>query len=79
MGPLPLSLMVDILGVDSLFAELTLGLGLALLVGNVLALVRYRRGERPQGVEGPFRAGRVAFLLLVGVVMTAWGGASIFA
>lgn len=71
--------MVDILGVDSLFAELTLGLGLALLVGNFLALVRHRRGERPPGVEGTFRAGRVVFLIVVGVVMTVWGGASVFA
>lgn len=70
--------MIDILGLDSLFAEMVFGIGLALVFGNLFALWKHRRGERPAGVEGEFRAGRVAFLLLVGVLMAAWGGASIF-
>ncbi len=71
--------MFDLLDVDSLFAELTLGIGLAIIVGNTIAIVKHRRGEGPpEGAEGTFRASRVAFLLAVGVVMTAWGGASIF-
>lgn len=70
--------MVEFLGVDALFAELTLGIGLAILVGNTLAIVKHRRGETPDGTEGTFRPGRVGFLLVVGVVMAAWGGASIF-
>ena len=68
--------MPDILGIDTLFAELVTGLGLALLVGNLLAWRKHRRGERPPGVEGDFRQGRVLFLLLIGLLMTVWGVAS---
>jgi len=68
---------IDILGLDSLFAELVTGLGLALLVGNGLAWWKHRKGQRPTGVAGEFRRGRVIFLLVVGVLMTLWGVASI--
>jgi hypothetical protein len=70
--------MTDILGLDDIFAELVLGLGLAILIGNGLALYKHRRGERPEGVEGDFRAGRVYFLMVVGVLMVVWGAASVF-
>jgi hypothetical protein len=69
--------MIDILGIDTLFAEMVTGLGLALLVGNLLAWRKHRQGRRPAGVEGEFRRGRVAFLLAIGVLMTAWGVASL--
>lgn len=69
--------MGDILGLDAIFAEMVLGLGLALIVGNGLAWFKHRRGERPEGTEGEFRGGRVVFLLVVGVLMTAWGAASV--
>jgi hypothetical protein len=68
---------IDILGLDSLFAELVTGLGLALLVGNGWAWWKHRKGQRPAGVEGEFRRGRVIFLLAVGFLMTLWGVASI--
>jgi hypothetical protein len=68
--------MPDILGIDTLFAELVTGLGLALLVGNLLAWRKHRKGERPRGVEGEFRQGRVLFLLAIGLLMTVWGVAS---
>lgn len=71
--------MSELLGLDAIFAELVLGLGLAILAGNGLAWYRQRRGEKPAGVEGEFRAGRVIFLLAVGVLMTAWGALSVFA
>jgi hypothetical protein len=70
--------MTDILGLDDIFAELVLGLGLAILIGNGLALYKHRRGERPEGVEGDFRTGRVYFLMVVGVLMVVWGAASVF-
>ena len=72
--------MVDILGLDSLFAEMIFAIGLALVVGNAYAWFQHQRGERPDDVEetAPFRSGRVVFLLVVGVLMTAWGAASIF-
>jgi hypothetical protein len=65
--------MLDLLGLDSLFAELVAGLGLALIAGNGFALWRHLRGEAPAGVEGSFRSGRVAFLMVVGALMTIWG------
>jgi hypothetical protein len=68
---------IDILGLDTLFAEMVTGLGLALLVGNLLAWWKHRRGHRPPGVEGEFRGGRVRFLLTVGALMTIWGVASL--
>lgn len=70
--------MADILGLDAIFAEMVLGIGLALVIGNGLAWWKHRRGERPEGTEGEFRQGRVMFLMTVGVLMTAWGAASIF-
>jgi uncharacterized iron-regulated membrane protein len=69
--------MSDILGLDDIFAEMVLGLGLALVVGNGLAWWKHRRGERPAQATGPFRAGRVMFLLAVGVLMTVWGAVSV--
>ena len=68
--------MIDILGIDTLFAEMVTGLGLALLVGNLLAWWKHRKGEHPRGVEGEFRQGRVMFLLAIGFLMTVWGVAS---
>ena len=69
--------MIDILGIDTLFAEMVTGLGLALVVGNLLAWRKHRQGQRPSGVDGEFRRGRVAFLLAIGILMTAWGVASL--
>lgn len=71
----------DILGLDSLFAEMIFGIGLALIVGNLFALWKHQRGERPEGADedAPFRTGRVVFLTVVGVLMAIWGGVSVFA
>lgn len=72
--------MLEILGLDSLFAEMILGIGVALVGGNLFALWKHRRGERPKGVEedAPFRTGRVIFLAVVGTIMAVWGGLSVF-
>ncbi len=70
----------DIFDMQSLFPELVLGLGLALLLGNAFAWWKHRRGEAPAGVEeASYRRGRVIFLMLVGVVMTVWGAVTLFA
>lgn len=69
--------MAEILGFDTLFAEMILGLGLALLLGNLFAWWKHSRGERPADAEGEYRGGRVAFLGMVGVLMTVWGIASL--
>lgn len=71
--------MFDLLGLDSLFAEMVLGIGLALVVGNGWALWKRRQGRRPEGAVGEFRPGRVAFLMAVGVLMAVWGGVTLFA
>ena len=68
----------ELLGLDALFAEMILGIGLALLLGNGFAWWKHSRGERPEGTDGAFRGGRVAFLMLVGLLMAAWGAVSIF-
>ena len=70
--------MGDFLDFENLLPELIVGLGLALLVGNGLAWWRHRQGRTPKGVEdAQYRAGRVLFLLVVGLVMTAWGAVSL--
>jgi hypothetical protein len=79
MTALPLAAVVDLFDIENLLPELVLGLGLALLVGNGLAWWKHRRGETPRGVEGAtYRGGRVAFLVVVGLLMTTWGAVSLF-
>jgi hypothetical protein len=70
---------VDLLGLDTLLAELVLGLGLALLAGNGFALIQARRHARPDGAVGDIRRGRVWFLMVVGLLMALWGGFSLLA
>ena len=69
---------MDIFDVESLFPELVVGLGLALLLGNGLAWWKNRKGQAPKGLEdAAFRPGRAFFLMTVGLVMTAWGLATL--
>ncbi len=75
---LPCCPVLKTLGIDSLLAEMTLGLGLAIIAGNGFAIWKHRRGEAPADAAGPFRAGRVAFLSVIGALMAIWGGISIF-
>jgi hypothetical protein len=68
----------DLFDVQNLLPELVLGLGLALLVGNGLAWLKHRRGETPKGVvDAQYRAGRVVFLVIVGLLMTTWGAVTL--
>ena len=71
--------MVELLGLDSLFAEMITGIGIALIVGNGYAWIRHAQGRDPEDAEGTFRAGRVGFLMVVGLLMTTWGVASLVA
>lgn len=71
--------MVDIFDFESLLPQLVVALGLALLVGNGLAWWKHRQGKSPEGVENPhFRPGRVAFLSVIGLVLTIWGAVTLF-
>ena len=69
--------MVDILGLDSLLAQIVAALGAALVLGNGYALYMDSRGRKPEGEEGELRRPRAWFLLAVGVIMTYWGLASL--
>lgn len=69
----------DILDFDNLLPEMILALGLALVIGNGLAWWKHRRGEAPKAVESAqYRPGRVVFLSLVGLLLTAWGAVTVF-
>jgi hypothetical protein len=69
--------MADILDLDNLLAQLVLALGASLAAGNAFALFMDRRGRRPKGQKGDLHRPRAWFLLVVGLVMTYWGLASI--
>ena len=68
---------VDILGLDSLLAQLILGLGLAMMAGNGYAIYMNRKGRAPKGAQGDFRPGRAYWLFGVGVLIAIWGAASL--
>lgn len=65
--------MADILGLDTLLAQLMSAMGLAMVFGNGLAMWKHARGQAPKGVEGSYRPGRARFLLAVGIVISVWG------
>jgi hypothetical protein len=70
--------MGDLFDFNNLLPELVVGLGLALILGNGLAWWKHRHGETPKGVEdAQYRGGRVAFLSVIGLVMTVWGLVSV--
>ncbi len=71
--------MFAFIGVDTLLADLTVALGLAVLIGNGLAFYKARKGEKPEGVdeEAQFRPSRAIFLMGAGIVITLWGIGSI--
>lgn len=69
----------DIFDFENLLPELVLALGLALLIGNGAAWWKHRRGETPNEVtEAMYRPGRVRFLMVVGLLLTAWGAVTLF-
>jgi predicted exporter len=64
----------DIFDLNTLFAQMVLALGAALLLGNGYALFMDRKGVRPKGrEEETLRGGRAWFLVAIGAVMTWWG------
>lgn len=69
--------MAEILGLDILATQMILALGLALVGGNLWAVVRHLKGRPPPGTRGAFRPLRVVFLITVGALMVIWGLASL--
>jgi hypothetical protein len=67
---------VDLFDINSLFPQLVLALGAALVGGNGLALWHDRRGKRPEGL-GELRVGRARWLVVVGLIMAGWGLATL--
>lgn len=70
--------MSDIFDIESLFPQMILAIGLALLAGNGFAWYQHRRGRKPEGMEGEFRSGRALFLSAIGLLMAVWGAVSVF-
>jgi len=77
MTPLLAQSAIDILGLNSLLAQLILAVGAAMILGNGFAIFQDRRGKAPKGADGEFRAGRAWWLLGVGALIAAWGIASL--
>jgi hypothetical protein len=68
---------VDLLGLDTLLAQLILAVGAAMVAGNAFAIIQHRRGKTPQGAAGSFRAPRAWWLLGVGILISLWGAGSL--
>jgi hypothetical protein len=69
----------EFLDLSILIKQVALALGLAMVIGNIYAIIQHRRGVSPKGEAGDFRPGRAYWLLSVGVLITTWGAVSIFA
>ncbi len=69
--------MAEILGLDSLIAQMILAIGLALVAGNSWAIIRHLRGRPPPGQRGDFRPRRAGFLIVAGILMVIWSLASL--
>ena len=69
--------MAEILGLDTLVAQMILAIGLALVAGNSWAALRHFRGRPPPGQRGVFRPRRAGFLILAGILMVIWSAVSL--
>ena len=70
---------VDLLGLETLVAQLIFVVGAAMVLGNGYAIIQNRRGLAPKKAQGVFRPGRAWWLLAVGALITVWGTASLLA
>ena len=69
----------ELLDLNLLVKQLALAFGLAMVIGNVYAVYKHSKGDKPKGEEGDFRAGRAAWLIGVGLLISIWGGVSLLA
>ena len=70
---------VDLLGLDTLLAQMILAVGAAMVLGNGYAIIQNHRGRAQKKAKGGFRAARAWWLLAVGALITAWGTATLLA
>ena len=71
--------MADLLGLDTLLAQLVLAIGGAMMLGNGFAIYQHKHGRMPDQGSGSFRASRAWWLLSVGVLIALWGLISLIA
>jgi len=67
----------QLLDLNLLMKQIALAFGAAMVLGNGYAIIQHRRGVAPKGERGEFRAGRAYWLLSVGLLISAWGAASL--
>jgi len=63
--------------VSLLVKQIALAFGAAMVLGNGFAIIQHHRGVSPKGERGEFRAVRAYWLLSVGLLISAWGAASL--
>ncbi len=71
--------MSEVFSLRETMALLLLGLGIAAVAGNAVALWKGRGGRLPSGVAGSLHRGRAWFILAVGVVLVIWALATLAA
>ncbi|MFV1970072.1 MAG: hypothetical protein ACC683_03590 [Acidimicrobiia bacterium] len=69
--------MEEILNLNLLIKQIALALGLAMVIGNLFAIIQNKRGKSPEGETGEFRAVRAYWLLTVGTLIAVWGAVSL--
>ena len=69
--------MQQLVDLDLLVKQMALAFGAAMVLGNLFAIIQNRRGRTPKGETGEFRAVRAYWLLGVGLLIAAWGAASL--
>ncbi len=71
--------LTELLGLDTLLAQLILAVGAAMVIGNGFAIYQHSRGRQPKGEVGEFRRARAWWLLGVGLLISLWGVGSLLA
>ncbi len=71
--------MDQLIDLDLLVKQMALAFGAAMVLGNLWAIIQNKRGKTPKGETGEFHAVRAYWLLAVGVLVAAWGAASLLA
>ncbi len=69
--------MEQLIDLDLLVKQMALAFGAAMVIGNGYAIIQHRRGITPKGERGEFRAVRAYWLFTVGLLISAWGAASL--